>query len=51
MYLGYEITRRSIVGGKNISKDGEFVDFVYGDAEDARNLVDALLEEQEADAC
>lgn len=46
-YRGYEITPRSIVGGVNISKDGEFVDWVLGGHAEARALVDALEQDRE----
>lgn len=44
MYRGYEIDARSVVGGHNVSKDGEFVDWTLGSEADARALVDDLIE-------
>lgn len=46
-YRGCEITDRSIVGGKNISKDGEFVDWVLGGYAEARVLVDTIEDDEE----
>lgn len=44
-YRGYEITQGSIVGGQNISKDGEFVDRVLGGVAEARFAIDQIYEE------
>jgi hypothetical protein len=43
-YRGYELTPGSAVGGVNISKDGEYVDHVVGDYDDARAAVDRIVE-------
>jgi hypothetical protein len=48
LYRGYEITPRSIVGGQNISKDGEFVDFVNGGVAEAKYAVDQIIEGDES---
>ena len=46
-YRGYGLTPRSIVGGVNIDKDGEFVDFVFGGYTEARYAVDQIIEDGE----
>lgn len=46
VYRGYEITNRSVAGGKNISKDDKFVDFVIGGYTEARHLVDEIIKEE-----
>lgn len=48
LYRGYEIEPRSIVGGQNISKDGEFVDWVLGGIPEARAAIDNLIEESQS---
>jgi len=45
LYRGYEIDTRSVVGGTNISKDGEFVDWVNCDLSDAKLVVDGMIEQ------
>ena len=44
MYRGYEITRRSLAGGQNISFRGEFVDWVLGTAAEAKAVIDGWLD-------
>jgi hypothetical protein len=44
-YRGYELDRRSIMGGVNISRDGEYVDHVLGGMAEARAAVDQMVDD------
>lgn len=46
MYRGFEIDKRSAVGGTNISRDGEYVDHLTGSIADAKMVVDEILAEE-----